>query len=717
MFGRWRLVLVLTAAAVAATPAAATAAGVAYPDADWSEAFISSPSAAGDATLHADVLRPKGSTNADKTPVILSIGPYFNHSGQTGPAGPAENTQYDPVGPNAGPSERFQDFVEGSGLLKKGYTYVMVDLRGFGGSNGCLDWAGPGEQDDVVNAVKWAASQPWSTGHVGMYGKSYDALTGLIGVDKRPPGLDAVVSQEPVYDDYRYLYGDGMRRENSTATPALYDGIAATPGPATDNPDYNSNALNDPACLGQNFAAQAGDDNHDSAFWKLRNLIPGAAGSNVPLFVTQGLTENNTVGDGLQEYLTNHTGYERGWLGPWEHVRGNEQCASGDGSTGCDDSNVGRLKEGRAGWFDELMRFYGKFLKGETPTVADPPFAVQTNDGKWRSEAQWPPADVQTYTTALKDGSYVDTAQSVGTGFDTNSGDPADPAVQSGVWTVSKPLPYDVHLSGEPSGSVNVTTSLPNANLVIDVYDLSQDQAGNWTGPLVTRQGHLVRNAGDSKIPLTLWSADWKLKAGDRIGVRVTDNNQDWWLIAAPSAQSVTVRGGSITLPFLANRRAQTIQGDPGVQLKSYLDTHIATAPADAVSSATDFTLPPALKDAAEGSVYSGGFTEPVGGSPIPLPSNRHCKDVRKFAFRVHQPRGGRIVRLTVYVNGRRVKRLHGHRVTHVTLRRLPLGVFKVKIVAVSSRGSRTVSRRTYRGCRKGRPHTRVHRHRHGHRR
>jgi uncharacterized protein len=722
MFGRWRLMLVV-AVAVAAFPASANAAGVAYPDADWSEAFISSPSSAGDATLHADILRPKGSTNADKTPVILSIGPYFNHSGQTGPAGPAEGTQYDPVGPNAGPSERFQDFVEGSGLLKKGYTFVMVDLRGFGGSNGCLDWAGPGEQSDVVNAVKWAASQPWSTGHVGMYGKSYDALTGLIGVDKRPAGLDAVVSQEPVYDDYRYLYGDGMRRENSTATPALYDGIAATPGPITDKPDYNQNALNDPACLGQNYAAQAGDDNHGSDFWKLRNLIPGAAGSNVPLFITQGLTENNTVGDGLQEYLTNHTGYERGWLGPWEHVRGNEKCAKSDGSTGCDDSNVGAFKDGRATWFDEVMRFYGKYLKGETPTVADPPFAVQTNDGKWRSEADWPPADAKTYTTKLKGGSYVDTAQSVATGWDATSSlttdngtNPSDPTVQSGVWTVSKPLPYDVHLSGEPTGSVDVTTTAPNANLVIDVYDLSKDKNGDWTGPLITRQGHLVRSAGDSTVPLTLWAADWKLKAGDRIAVRVTDNNQDWWLMAAPSAQSVTVRGGSITLPFLGNLRTQTIDGKPGVQLKPYLETHIATAPADAVDSATDFTLPPAQKDAAADSVYSGGFTEPVGGSAAPPPSRGRCKDLRKFSFRLPQPRGARIVRVTVYVNGRRVKQVRGRRITHIAIRRLPRGVFNVKIVSVSSRGSRTVSVRTYRGCRKGRPHRVPHRHRHRHR-
>src|SRR3954466_2958804 len=155
-------------------------------------------------TLHADVLRPKGPPADAKTPVILSIGPYFNHSGQEGPA-----DAWDPTGPSTGPSDRLFDFVKGAHLMQRGYTFVMVDLRGFGGSNGCLDWGGPGEQADVVESVKWAASQPWSTGAVGMYGKSYDAVTGLVGVDHQPPGLKAVVAQEPVYDLYRYLYGDG----------------------------------------------------------------------------------------------------------------------------------------------------------------------------------------------------------------------------------------------------------------------------------------------------------------------------------------------------------------------------------------------------------------------------------------------------------------------------------------------------------------------------
>ena len=66
----------------------------------------------------------------------------------------------------ARPSDAFQDFVDGANLMS-GYTYVMVDLRGFGGSNGCLDWSGPGEQADVKAAVAVGGPQPWSTGQRG----------------------------------------------------------------------------------------------------------------------------------------------------------------------------------------------------------------------------------------------------------------------------------------------------------------------------------------------------------------------------------------------------------------------------------------------------------------------------------------------------------------------------------------------------------------------
>jgi len=568
---RFRLAITLAfaLAAVAALPAAAGAADV-PPGAAWSQATF--PSTDG-VKLHADILRPKGLGATDRTPVILAIGPYFGHAGQTGAVGPAQGTTYDPLGPSTGPSDRFYDLVEGGRLMERGYTFVMVDLRGFGGSSGCLDWGGPGEQADVVAAVRWAASQPWSTGSVGMYGKSYDGVTGLIGVNKRPEGLKAVVSQEPVYDLYRYLYGDGIRRVNALLTPALYDLIDATPGPLGDtpsNPGYNVDGANDtvrPGCKAANWADQAGNDDHFSPYWRARTLIPGAAGSDVPLFLTQGLTENNTVADGMAQYLSNHTGYERAWLGPWEHVRGNETDESG------------RLKMGRAGWFDEVMRFYDRFLKGTEPAVADPLVAVQTNDGAWRAEEAWPPADAAEYASALRPGTYTDDGTAEATGS----------SATKGVWTISPPLPHDAHLSGSGKAVVDVSTTLPNANLVVDVYDL--DETGS--GPLITRQGHLIRSSGP--IALDLWSADWKLRPGHRIAVRVSDANADWWL-HAPTKQTVTVHGGSIVLPFLSRARTQTIAGEPGTQLSSYLAERL-TVPASTLESAQsdDFALPPAM--------------------------------------------------------------------------------------------------------------------------
>jgi hypothetical protein len=86
----------------------------------------------------------------------------------------------------------------------------------------------------------------------------------------------------------------------------------------------------------------------------------------------------------------------------------------------------------------------------------------------------------------------------------------------------------------------------------------------------------------------------------------------------------------------------------------------------------------------------------------------RGCVDRRKFSFRIHQPRRGRIVRVVAYVNGRRAKAKRGRRVTRFTLRRLPKGRFTVRIVALSSRGQRTISVRRYRGCKKGKPRTHV---------
>ena len=88
----------------------------------------------------------------------------------------------------------------------------------------------------------------------------------------------------------------------------------------------------------------------------------------------------------------------------------------------------------------------------------------------------------------------------------------------------------------------------------------------------------------------------------------MTDNNKDLWLLAAPTLQTVTVKGGTVTLPFLRYRRTQTIQGDPGTQLAGYLSDTVSIPWGTMASSQANFTLPPALQTAPAGSVYTGGY-------------------------------------------------------------------------------------------------------------
>jgi hypothetical protein len=54
------------------------------------------------------------------------------------------------------------------------------------------------------------------------------------------------------------------------------------------------------------------------------------------------------------------------------------------------------------------------------------------------------------------------------------------------------------------------------------------------------------------------------------------------------------------------------------------------------------------------------------------------------------------------------VKTVRGRRITKFSIKRLPIGVFQVKIVAFTTKHTRTISVRTYRGCKKGKPRTHV---------
>jgi predicted acyl esterase len=87
--------------------------------------------------------------------------------------------------------------------VPQGYARVNTDVRGSGMSGGALCLLCLREQEDVRDVVEWIAKQPWSNGHVALYGYSYSAITALLGAALEPKHLDAVVVGHPPTDPYR----------------------------------------------------------------------------------------------------------------------------------------------------------------------------------------------------------------------------------------------------------------------------------------------------------------------------------------------------------------------------------------------------------------------------------------------------------------------------------------------------------------------------------
>ena len=564
---RSRLLLLACCLAVLAGPAAASAAPVPA-NADYSEEYFLTKDGV---KLHADVLRPKGLAPTDKTPVVLTVSPYTNHSNQAA-------TDVDPTA--SGPSARFYDLLEGAKLLDRGYTYVMVDLQGFGGSDGCNDWGGPGEQEDVRAAVRWAATQPFSTGKVALYGKSYDAWTGLMGLVQQPEGLAAVIAQEPVYDGYRYGYSHGVRFTNSAATPTLFSAIDAAPGTANDSPEYLINGTQkDPSCYALNISQQQQED-EGSQFWRARELVSRAAGVTVPLFLTQGFLEKNTKPDGAFAFFDALAGPKRAWFGQWDHVRGN-------------DAVDGRLSMGRPDFFGEVNAFLDEHLKG-APAADLPPVVVQSSDGRWTAEQQWPPADATSAPLLgdLNGGVYTDDGANEGTG--TSGG--------QGLWTFSPPLPADARLSGVPHLSLDAAPAVPRANLVGNVYDVAPD--GKAT--LVSRGATLLQSGG--RVELDLYGDDWRFAAGHRIGVLLSSANAEWW-VHVPNMADVTITDARISLPFRHLKTETPTAGTSNTRLEGHLANGFVTVPAATIASGTraGFPTPAPRADPAPATPPNGG--------------------------------------------------------------------------------------------------------------
>ncbi|MBF6134828.1 CocE/NonD family hydrolase [Nocardia otitidiscaviarum] len=511
---RWRVAAVVAATLGMVLGVVLPMRAAAEPAYQHRQEFITAP----DGTrLHADILRPVGVADDVRTPVIMTVSPYRAHL--------AYLSQ-----PRLGGGVSTKD-LSVEMFLAAGYTYVIVDLRGFGGSNGCPDFGGPNERSDVKTAVEWAAGQPWSTGRVGLTGISYEAWTGIMGLAAQPAGLAAVAAFAPVVDPYSYLYMQGIAWKFS-GKPVTESGvrpgdlaglehvlIASTPGHWADSAEYRANASNiDPGCF-QRYLSETGDHDPDTAFWRERDLVEQVRGNTIPLFLGQGFVDYNTRAHRVFElWDALGPGEHKAWFGQWGHRNCFEKC-------------------GTPFFGDELLAFFDRHVAQRDVTVPGPRVTVGQFDGRWRGEQTWPPADSRPVRVAVRPGAYTDRG--------------LVPGADREVWSFSQPLAHDQHFSGVATATLHLDGPAA-ATVTVELYDVAPD--GRAT--VITRG---IAPVG-ATANVRLLAQDWPIPAGHRIGIRITDVIDDVWA-HPPTFARVTLTDGEVRLPLLETVRTPDIPG------------------------------------------------------------------------------------------------------------------------------------------------------------
>ena len=529
---------------VPAVVAGPVPAGYAYTDAWFT--------AADGTQLHAGVFLPKSRRANERHPVLLTSTPYT----APGAGGPESE----------GPAVRFPELFGHSRFKAGRWAYVQVDVRGFGGSGGCFGYYLPPEASDVKVAVEWAAKQKWSTGKVGMWGKSYDAAQQVLALGTKPKGLAATVIQAPGLSAYTALWMNGVHYATGRyATTATYTADDLTPPQnrsSLTSPEYAAAAAAPatapPTCRTDALAHMNVDGDRAGAFWKGKEPYRRAAGSKVPTFWSHGFWDANTKPVHLDIWKSLR-GPKQAWFGQYTHLRGHENGV------------------GRDGFLDESFRFLDRYVRGIRPPKADPVVTVQSGngDGRWRAERAWPPADARTWNMPLLDATYRDQPGNNGTG--------SSPGGQR-TWSVTKPLASQAHLAGEVVLRASVNAAVPGVHVVAHLYDIDEDGKAR----LVTRGALAAKDLGKQNVRFALYPQDWVFEKGHRIGLALSGSD-DAWFAPGTSLTEVTATKASLAMPLLRYARTAFLAGDES----DGMNGTPVTVPADVLSQREVKSRPP----------------------------------------------------------------------------------------------------------------------------
>ncbi|KWB63902.1 X-prolyl-dipeptidyl aminopeptidase [Burkholderia ubonensis] len=543
----------------------------------WVETPVDSDGDGARDRIHVRVVRPTETASGARTPVIVLASPYYNNLADSpnhnvdveldGTPHPAASSAARIMA--AAPQTRILQQVEAAAagrswiegyFVQRGFTIVYADSLGTAGSDGCPTILTRDESVAMASVIRWlgrgasakdASGKPvvasWSTGHVGMYGVSYDGTLPKMVASLRTRGLDAIVPVAGLSNMYGYYRSGGLVR-----APDGYQG--------EDVDVYIKALLTNPhpeRCTHLVDDALKKEDRTSgdySAFWAARDIPTALAVA--PALVAQGLTDDNVrVDQSTSWYLAmRRQGVPAQlWLHRLKHT------------------DPTRVPAMAAAWTAQVNRWFTRYLLGfDNGVERDPGAVIEQADGTLLKEASWPARGAASVAYfAGGDGTGTGTLLSTPTGgpLVKFTDDARITALTLANATTGEhrsrfetaPLASATRISGTATARVRLTFSA-----VANVTALLVDRAPDGSATIVTRAWTDPRNRVSSwfsepvlpgmpyDLRLTFMPRDYRLEAGHRLGLVVLSSDNEATLRPTPGTElSLDPAGTSVTVPQL----------------------------------------------------------------------------------------------------------------------------------------------------------------------
>ena len=459
---------------------------------------------------------------------------------------------------------RARDDMHHAYFAGHGYACLRVDIRGSGDSEGLLlDEYLQSELQDGLEILRWAASQPWCSGKVGIMGLSWGGFNGLQIAALNPPELGAVVtvcsSDDRYADDVHYM-GGCLLGDNLSWASIMFSYNSCPPDPEVVGDRWRNmwreRLENCHPWLGTWLRHQ-----HRDGYWKHGSVCEDYSAVTCPVLAASGWADGYT--NSVFRLMEHLKGPKLGLVGPWSHKY----------------PYLGQ--PGPAiGFLQECLRWWDQWLKGRETGIMDEPrlrafmldsippsTSYASRPGRWISEDEWPSARIKTTRFHLRERRLVAAAVKDGRlGKDQAIHSPLSLGLYAGKWcsyAVGPDMPHDqreedggalvfdsesfeqqMEILGAPEARLRIAADKPVAMVAVRLSDLLPDGRANRISygllNLTHRTSHEqpepLEPGAFYEVTVRLNDIAWSLPAGHRLRMAVSSS---YWPIAWPAPQPV----------------------------------------------------------------------------------------------------------------------------------------------------------------------------------